>query len=184
MPETKNQVIPLRSLDEMVLLVHKKFDHVVSAQQKFFSARVECGMLLLELRKRIESGEDGANVKWWDWYESRFARSRRDAERVMELARAEDPQAAYEQKKVDHAEDMRERRAAAAAPTHSESQNYPEESTKRGEAAKRPALSLVEPPPEPEVQHDLIDRAIAVVKLMNITTRHRFVVKLRQVYRD
>lgn len=177
MPETKNQVVPLRSLDEMVLLVHKKFDHVVSAQQKFFSARVECGMLLLELRKRIEGGEDGANIKWWDWYGSRFARSRRDAERVMELASQEDPPAAYEA--------VNAKRRESRAPSKPQlrdttvSQNKPEETKD-----ERPPLRIIPPPTEPEVQQHLIDEAIAVVRRMNITTRHRFVVKLRQIYRD
>lgn len=94
--ETTTNVIPIQTIDELVFKAHKQFEVVVTSQQKFFAARLACGQTLLELRARVEAGEVGS-VKWWEWYGSRFARSRRDAERVMELASAEDPRATYEE---------------------------------------------------------------------------------------
>jgi hypothetical protein len=176
------QVVPLRSIEDVKLLIYKKFDQVVAAQQKFFSVRVECGELLLELRKRIEGGELG-KIEWWAWYGENFTRSRRDAERVMELASQEDPEAAERSYKANNA--AAHRQAYDQQPrVKINGDNRATEKILAAESVKRPPLALVETLPEPEIQHDLIDRAIAVVKLMNIHTRHRFIVKLRQVYRD
>jgi hypothetical protein len=82
------------SLDEAVRAIHLKFDEAIKADIKAHKARIATGQLLLDLRRRIESGEAGADVEWWPWYESKFVRSRKDAERLMRIASAEDPEAA------------------------------------------------------------------------------------------
>ncbi|MCX7310194.1 MAG: hypothetical protein NTV56_00335 [Alphaproteobacteria bacterium] len=64
----------------------------------------------LTLRERIEAGEAG-DARWWDWYKDNIARSRRDGERVMKIARDADPEAAVEAERSAN----RERRRAAAA---------------------------------------------------------------------
>ena len=109
MNEAQN-LTPFISLDEAVLSVHKKFQHVVRMQGNFIAARgsliaarIECGMELLALRARIETGEAG-QIGWWEWYEQKFTRSRADAEKVMAIASDANPQAAYEAAKARNAE--------------------------------------------------------------------------------
>jgi hypothetical protein len=88
------------TLDEMVTEIHKKFGSAIDADIKAHHHRLDAGRMLLELRQRIEKGEAGKDVVWWPWYESKFVRSRRDAERVMAMAGAEDPEAAWEEEKA------------------------------------------------------------------------------------
>ena len=57
--------------------------------------RLAARQLLLRLRQRIEAGEDG-DIAWWDWFEENIERSRKDGERLMRIASAEDPKAALE----------------------------------------------------------------------------------------
>jgi hypothetical protein len=52
-------------------------------------------------------------VKWWPWYKSKFGRSRRDAEKIMKLAGAEDPEEAHDEEKAQAVERMRRNRSAA-----------------------------------------------------------------------
>jgi hypothetical protein len=54
--------------------------------------RLDAALMLLVLRQRIEAeGED-----WWKWHKEHFARSRRDTERLLAMASADDPEAAAE----------------------------------------------------------------------------------------
>jgi hypothetical protein len=61
------------------------------------SHRLDAGRMLLVLRKRIE-GDGG---QWWKWYHDHFTRSRKDAEKVMRLASATDPEAAAETERAE-----------------------------------------------------------------------------------
>ena len=81
------------TLDDAVREINIAFGKSAEAEQKALSHRVRAGQLLNALRKRIEAGEAG-EVTWWKWYVGRFARSRKDAEKVMALAGADDPEAA------------------------------------------------------------------------------------------
>jgi hypothetical protein len=74
--------------------------------------QLQAGLMLLELRRRIESGEAG-ETDWWAWYEQMFTgyiKSRKYAEQLMRWARADDPDAAIE----DHRRKSRERARAKA----------------------------------------------------------------------
>jgi hypothetical protein len=95
----ETSVEPHLSIDELKLIITKMLMSIAKADQKIGMARIECGRTLLELRRRIEDGEVGdlAAVDWWGWYEDNFTRSRRDAERLMAIASAEDPVAAYKE---------------------------------------------------------------------------------------
>jgi hypothetical protein len=75
-------------------------------QREVSSLRADIGGMLLEVRKEIEA--EGKN--WWKWYEEpgRFIRGRKDAEKLMALGRAEDPEEAAK------AERERNRKASAA----------------------------------------------------------------------
>ena len=60
-------------------------------------------------RPASRAGEAGKGVKWWVWYAEHFKdRTRRDAQRVMKLARSDDPDAAA-------AEEREKNRKAVAA---------------------------------------------------------------------
>lgn len=57
--------------------------------------RISAGQLLIEARTRVEKGEAGL-VTWTGWCGENVKRSSRDIRRVMQLAGAPDPAAAYE----------------------------------------------------------------------------------------
>lgn len=84
-----------KTLNEAVAEINEIFE-------KPESTRLQGGKLLLALRNRIEAGEAGENVNWWRWYTiSGFYRTRKDAEKVMRMARADDPQAAVVQERTE-----------------------------------------------------------------------------------
>src|SRR4029077_1446018 len=56
------------SLQDAIDAVHREFAKVFDANKRMLNARITTGRLLLDLRERIDSGEAGAGVKWWDWY--------------------------------------------------------------------------------------------------------------------
>lgn len=68
--------------------------------------RLDAGRMLLECRHKVEAAGDD----WWQWQKGKFDRSRRDIEKLMQLASAEDPEAAAEEERAD----ARERMADAA----------------------------------------------------------------------
>ncbi|MGY3496680.1 hypothetical protein [Bradyrhizobium sp. USDA 4502] len=55
--------------------------------------RLAAGQMLVSLRKRVE--DEGLN--WWKWANGRIDRSRRDIEKLMRIAKADDPEAAAEE---------------------------------------------------------------------------------------
>ena len=104
----------LLALDEAIRAIHVEFAKAAEAIGKSNYHRLNAGRQLLELRKRIEAGEAG-EVKWWEWYESKFVRSRRDAEKVMALARDPEPEAAAEEERDAARKGMKKSRAKRAA---------------------------------------------------------------------
>jgi hypothetical protein len=106
-----SRVVPHRTMKHLVLDIQKKFQRTIEVHQKFRAERIRLGQDLLEARARVEAGEEG-NIGWWEWYQQKFTRSREDAEKVMAIARAENPEAAYVAAKEKNAainRDYRER---------------------------------------------------------------------------
>jgi hypothetical protein len=99
------------SLEQAVQAIHEKFEVARRAERRAYATRIVVGQMLIALRKRIEAGEAGEGVNWWKWYQDNFARTRRDAERVMALARADDPEAAHEAAKAETREAVQKHRA-------------------------------------------------------------------------
>jgi hypothetical protein len=172
-------IVPFISLDEAVLRVYKKFQHVVrmhgnfiAAQGGLHAARIECGMELLALRTRIEAGEAG-QISWWAWYETKFTRSRQDAEKIMALASEANPQAAYEAAKARNAEINRtyRQRKREGAPAH-------DPARERGKFPEPPEQELL--PPEPS-QQDIEDRIVDLFRQLHRTAQVRCAVKLRKI---
>ena len=102
------------SLDEAVRAIHVKFAAAITADNKAFHDRVAAGQMLIELRRRIEDGEAGEGVEWWPWYERKFVRSRKDAEKVMRIASAENPEQALADDNAKARERMRKLRSDGA----------------------------------------------------------------------
>jgi len=73
--------------------------------------RVEVGAQLLVLRERVEKE---AKVDWWTWYKHEGCfdgHTKRDAQKIMALAAAENPTAAVEQERAAARIGMRKQRA-------------------------------------------------------------------------
>ena len=77
------------TLAQVVERIETSFDKIKQYREKADQYRISAGKQLVELQARIEAGEAGTNVKWWGWYAANFKnRTRRDAQRVMALARS------------------------------------------------------------------------------------------------
>jgi hypothetical protein len=111
------QVVKLRdfSIDQMIDEIHKNFAAEREAGNRADRARIRAGQLLLTMRERIEAGEAGKNVGWWDWYKDNIVRSRRDAEKVMALARNADPEEAAAIERASNREAVAKTRAKSTA---------------------------------------------------------------------
>ena len=91
----------LETLEQAVKRIEASFAKIETYGKKVEDFRTSAGKQLVELQVRIEAGEAGSGVKWWVWYAEHFKnRSRRDAQRVMALARADDPAAAAEEERT------------------------------------------------------------------------------------
>jgi hypothetical protein len=86
------------TLDEAILSIDKKWNRLDEAVTKAKDARLAVAMELRALKERIENGENGdiCAIDWWGWYESKFRRSRSEAEKLLAIAGADDPPAALE----------------------------------------------------------------------------------------
>jgi hypothetical protein len=120
------------SLKQVIARIEASFVKIKSYGEKVDQFRISAGKQLVELQARIEAGEAGKSVKWWAWYAENFKnRTRRDAQRVMALARADNPEEAAEEERANNraAVAAYRKRAAEAEPqpggaTYSKSQEY------------------------------------------------------------
>jgi hypothetical protein len=103
------------SLDDTVRAIQAKWVASNEFSGKARKARIAAGQMLIALRKRIEAGEAGEGVEWWPWYRSKLGRSRKDAEKIMALAGADDPEAAEVAAREKNAEEQRRSRARKRA---------------------------------------------------------------------
>lgn len=90
-------------LDDVVRAINIKLELAVTADNKAKNTedkikslraeagnhRLEAGRMLVDLRRRVEAEGDD----WWKWQKGKFARSRKDIEKLMRLAKADDPEA-------------------------------------------------------------------------------------------
>jgi hypothetical protein len=107
------------SLKQVVARIEASFVKIKSYSEQADQFRISAGKQLVELQARIETGEAGKSVKWWAWYAEHFKnRTRRDAQKVMALARADDPDAAAEKERTKNreAKAAQRRRVASGAP--------------------------------------------------------------------
>jgi hypothetical protein len=117
--------VPAQSLEDLTAQFHAMLDEgrrLTHRRQlldgKIDDLQLRCGRKLLEMRRRVEAGEVGdlAAVDWWGWYADAVPGiSRKQAERWMAIAAADDPQAAaveYRERAASHQRAYRERRLA------------------------------------------------------------------------
>jgi hypothetical protein len=96
------------TLAQVVKRIEVSFDKIKQHSERTDQFRISAGEQLVELQVRIEAGEAGS-IKWWVWYAANFKnRTRRDAQRVMALARSGNPEEAAEEERAKN-------RAAVAA---------------------------------------------------------------------
>jgi hypothetical protein len=155
--------LPVRSLEDTQRAINTKFAEAFAANKKMHLARVAVGQMLIELRARIEAGEAGDwsqgqhdNRNWWKWYRygSRIVRSRQDAEKVMKLAHAEDPESAAEDEREKNRKAVRKHRAKLPLTVSGDS----------------------------ELQDDLVQQALALCAQMTLKQRLGFSEKFNELY--
>ncbi len=165
------QIVKLQlTLDQMVNELHKNFATEQEADNRAHRARVRCGHLLLALRVRIEAGEAG-DVAWWDWYKANIVRSRRDAEKVMKIARDADPEGAAEAERANNREATAKKRAKTTA-----ADSQPDSDA---DLSERKAVGATVRPDEDEGR---VERALFLVEQMTTNQRQRFFAALRSDY--
>jgi hypothetical protein len=72
---------------ELVEAIHLSLNLATSSADAARDHRLYAGLMLLECRYKVEAeGED-----WWQWQKGKFKRSRKDIEKLMRLASADDP---------------------------------------------------------------------------------------------
>lgn len=161
------KVIPLKqkqSVKQMIDEIHKQFAYAEDADKKTYRARIRAGLLLNELRKRVEAGEVGEGVNWWEWYDANFARSQRDARVVMKIAADDNPEAAAQAERDQARAKMQAHRA-------------------RKRSNVTPQHSVVEYEEDNEDENvDLVDQALTLVEEMSTSERRRFFAELRSKY--
>jgi hypothetical protein len=89
-------------LPELVSAINIKLGLSVESDNVGHHHRLDAGRMLRSLRCRVEAGGEG----WWKWQKGKFDRSRKDIEKLMRLAGAEDPEAAAEQEQRQARERM------------------------------------------------------------------------------
>jgi hypothetical protein len=110
-------------LNELYAVLIKEWgahDNIIeSTRKKLQVRRIKIGSLLLEIKQRVDAGENGDQCTFWEWFDEMVpGRSRRDAERMIEIAGSDDPEAAY-QKKLEKQKEYTERhRKKLGAPSH------------------------------------------------------------------
>src|SRR5262245_47062099 len=102
------------SPDALVKAINITLNLAVGADNELQHHRLEAGRMLKELRERVEA--DGHD--WWKWQVGKFDRSRKDIEKLIRLANAEDPDVAIEDERAKQKirDDRKPRLGAGPAP--------------------------------------------------------------------
>lgn len=95
--------------DEMVQAINISIELSTTAENVADNHRLNAGKMLLELRADIE----GRGENFWKWQVGKFTRSRKDIERLMRYARADDPVSAEREERGKQRERMQRHRNGA-----------------------------------------------------------------------
>lgn len=107
-------VVPMRpTIFEAAHNISVAFAQADKARNKAHSMRVEIGLDLIDLKRRVDAGEArkaGEPQEFWVWIKLRVGRSLQDMRKCIALAKAEDPEAAAAQERADTRERVRKHR--------------------------------------------------------------------------
>jgi hypothetical protein len=97
-------IVQQQPIQSLVVEIRGHLCDAANAEVRFNKLRLQAGQKLLQLRKRVEAGEVG-DVTWWGWFEGQGLGSRSNAEKLLRMAAADDPEAAleHEQQRVREA---------------------------------------------------------------------------------
>lgn len=100
---------------DLVNAINITLQLAIYADNEAHHRRLDAGRLLLALRQKVEAESED----WWQWQKGKFDRSRKDIEKLMRLASADDPEAVIEDERAKHKirNDRRPRIGALSAPT-------------------------------------------------------------------
>ena len=125
------------TLKQVVARIEASFVKIKNYGDKVDQFRISAGKQLAELQARIEAGEAGKGVRWWAWYAENFKnRTRRDAQRVIALARANDPEKAAEEERTKARDGMAAHRKRVAATNVSHGSDLPDDAAADERAAQ------------------------------------------------
>jgi hypothetical protein len=161
-------------------------DFIASARNKAAARRLAIGRTLLGLQQLIDSGENGDQCTFWEWFDDMVpGRSRSDAGHLMTIARQPDPEVAY-QKKLDKQKEYAERhyrKKLGALPYKASDAPPPEQAQAEPE--------FFPPPPKPKARFpsaegddDIIEQIINLFRRLSWDGRARLLKRLRQLYND
>jgi len=139
------------STEDQVAAINNTLVLADEAAVKSNNHRLEAGKMLVALRQQVErQGE-----KWWKWQEGKFSRSRKDIEKLMRLASAPDPEAAFEEQKARVRDELKRSRERSLLGSNAASD---------GE------------------HQGVVAQALALVATMTADERHEFMVELKDQY--
>jgi hypothetical protein len=78
---------------ELIVRARKLMYDATHYKAQSHKARVEAGQTLLELRQRVERGDEGPDQKWWSWFDANVDGNRSYAEKLLKIAGAPDQEA-------------------------------------------------------------------------------------------
>jgi hypothetical protein len=168
-----------RTMRHLILDIRKGFHRTLEAHGKFKSERLKLAQDLLEARARIETAGEEGDIGWWAWFEKTFPQSRSDAEHLLAIASADNPQAAYEADKAKTAARVRahrERRALhVTSPCNMDGQRPIETDAS---VDGRQMRGRIEPGPE---RQDIIDEIKALYEPLSRSDRRHCANQLREM---
>src|SRR6266702_2695264 len=137
-------------LDDVANAINIKLRLADRSDNAASNHRLAAGKMLVTLRKRVE----GKGLNWWEWAAGRFDRSRKDIEKIMRLAKSDDPVVAAETERAEARTRMANLRSD------------PERAVRSG-PVERTVRSI-----------HLVERALALVDEMDDGEREEFITKL------
>lgn len=190
------------SLEELVIRFQQRVDReyrlVERLKERISDTQLELGQMLLGMRQRVESGEVGdlAAVDWWGWFEDNVKNaSRKQAERWLAIAAAENPEAAaleYRERHAGYNRAYRERRnqklLAATERPLSRERGQPPLTQPPSDAAAAPMKMLPigtskKPKPTP-ADIEIIEKVMAMLERLTWSGLGELITRIARFYRE
>jgi hypothetical protein len=189
--EDKRELAGPDAVNHLHLLLLKQWNgleaFIASARDKARLRRLAIGRTLLELRRLIDSGENGDQCTFWEWFDEMIpGRSRDDARHLMEIARQPDPEVAY-QKKLEKQKEYSERhyRKKFGAPSP--------EAERSSKTSEQPPAEpeFFPPPPKPKTRYtsadsddELLEEFENIFRRLSWDGRDRGIKRISKLYKD